>query len=120
MLDFGCSKTYAGPPIWLCLNDHFGRYCYSKCMKKKLMIFSLALILVAVLLFSFITIKNSQANKRGEEKFQQAISEIKSENPELDNPCLGTHVLRWNSFSELDKKSIEEIKIIAKQAPGDC
>ena len=84
------------------------------------MIISLALILIVVLIFGFVTINNNKANKRGELKFQQAISEIKTENPELDNPCLGTHVLRWNSYGELDKKSIEEIKSIAKQAPGDC
>jgi hypothetical protein len=89
-------------------------------VNKKFIITATILIVTGVMFIGNIIYDNQQAEKRGKEKFYQAISEIMSENPELDNPCLGTHVIRWNSYAELDKKSVDEIKQIAKQAPRDC
>lgn len=89
-------------------------------MRKNLLIISVILILLVSLYLGFSIYKNKRGESRGELKFKQAISELRIESPELDKPCLGAHVIRWNSYSELDKKSVEEIKQIAIQAPGDC
>ena len=89
-------------------------------MKKKLIAAVSAFILSVTGFLGYVAYSNSQSDKHGEEKLDQAISETITENPELNNPCLGTHVIGSYSYSELAKKTTEEIKQLVKQAPWDC
>ena len=73
---------------------------------KKLTVIMVTIILVSVGAIGYVFYANEQTEKRGREKFQQAISEIIVENPEYNNPCLGAHVKRQYAFSDLDKKTI--------------
>lgn len=90
-------------------------------MKKKNAIVAV-LIVVAILgtLFSYRFIDYRKNDQAGQDNFYKALSELRATEPQFDNPCLGTSVLRSYSYSELSKKSIEEIKELAKRDPGSC
>lgn len=86
-------------------------------MKKKKIITS-GLITIALIgsIFAYVLI----ADRVGEDKYTRAITELRASEPRFDNPCLGTSVLRSYSSIELSKKSIAEIKELAKKDPGSC
>ena len=75
-------------------------------------------------MLSIVTIgyKALLANRKeqsGQNKFNEAITKLRMDK-QFDNPCLGTSVLRKYSYTELNDKSIEEIKELAKIDPGSC
>lgn len=85
-------------------------------------VFATALLIVVLLagFFGYNYFASRQNKHKGQEKFSKALSELRTENPSVDNPCLGTSVLRSHSYAELSSKTIEEIKDLAKKDPGSC
>lgn len=89
-------------------------------MHKKKLIIGIAIFVLlvgAALVFKAYAVSNNE--QAGHEKFNKAISELRAEK-QYDNPCLGTSVLRKYSYAELNNKTIEEIKELAKIDPWAC
>lgn len=79
------------------------------------------IVVVAVFLsgaFGYKSWSSHQAIKTGEEKFYKAINELRAAG--TNDLCIGTSVTRKYSFSELSKKSVEEIKKLVLQDPNSC
>ena len=90
-------------------------------MKKKTLIvigLSTLILLGTILALKLMTDRKNERD--GQQKFTNAISELRSAEPQFDNPCLGTSVLRSYSYSELSSKTLNEIKELAKKDPGSC
>lgn len=60
------------------------------------------------------------SEQAGKEKLRTAVFQLKVEDPKMDNPCLGVSVTRQHTYSELNEKSVSEIKELAKKDPGSC
>jgi hypothetical protein len=88
-------------------------------MKKKNLIGLIVFVLVGAFL-AYTLMADRAIERDGREKFANALSELRSAEPKFDNPCLGASVLRRFSYSELNAKSIAEIKELAKMDPGSC
>lgn len=90
-------------------------------MKKKNIVI---IVLIAVVLigtvFAFRLMADHRNEREGQEKFANALSELRTSEPQYDNPCLGTSVLRNFSYTELNRKTLIEIKNLAKMDPGSC
>jgi len=82
----------------------------------------LILVVAVVILFSgfsgYRSWSSHQAIKSGRDKFYAAIAELHKTG--INGLCIGTSVTRRFSFSQLSKKSVEEIKKLILEDPNSC
>jgi|GEM_PF-4737770 len=88
--------------------------------KKKIIAVTLIFVTMIGVFLTFILVTESRNKQAGQEKFNKAMSELRMSTPQYNNPCLGSSILRDYSYSELSKKSIVEIKELAKMDLGSC
>jgi hypothetical protein len=86
--------------------------------RNKILIVVFAAALIAGLIYAVYNVAMSS----GRSKFINAISDLRATNPDpiVNNPCLGTSVLRNYSYIELSQKSEYEIKRLIMEDPGSC
>ncbi len=88
--------------------------------KKNIIVVSLIVAVLVGSFFAFRLVINRKRDQTGEDKFVKAMAELRSTEPQFDNPCLGGSVLRAYSYSQLSNKSVSDIKELAKKDPGSC
>ncbi len=89
-------------------------------MKNKTLVIGVAITtVVALTVLAAVYYMATNSEQAGRDKFVQAISELRTDK-QYDNPCLGTSVLRGYTYTQLGQKTVEQIKELAKQHPGDC
>jgi hypothetical protein len=87
---------------------------------KTFVVIGLITIILLGTVIAYKLMVDRKNEREGQEKFTNAISELLSTEPQFNNPCLGTSVLRNYSFSELNSKTTNEIKDLARIDPGSC
>lgn len=78
----------------------------------------IVLIISSVALYYYFA--QQSAERKGREKLQTAIDEVRVEHPSLDNPCLGSSVGGADNYVRLNDRTIEELKAQIIKTPGDC
>jgi hypothetical protein len=89
-------------------------------MKKKLIFIGLMAVILVAGSFAYKILSDRRMEQQGKDKFDKALSELLTANPEMNNPCLGYSVARSGTYAHLKDKSIEEIKAAIARDPGSC
>lgn len=91
-------------------------------MKKKHKLITGLIVLVAVVggIIYLVTTQQAATEQAGKEKYDIAISEILTDDPGINNPCLGYSISKTDTYAQFSSKSIGEIKKMILRDPGSC